>query len=296
LSDSLFTTHRYEIPIAKYNEDYYLAVFSDVHRFAHNCDVDRWHEYLNYCKKLQKETGRVYFLGLGDYDDMASTSERDLFFRAKLHDTTVKTLDDVADNRVKEFIKELDFMKDRLLGLIEGNHYYQFDSGQTSTMKMCDALKCKYLGGVSIVRLAFKYGVNDCRKITSLDIYAHHTAGARSGGGRREGSSLNKIEDMAHVWDADIYLAGHDHKFNLGMPATMYLDQKMRVKQKERLLVRTGSYQKGYVPDTKGYVPSFSGKANFLGSPIIILRPTRDERGGEDTISIKKAVLTGNFF
>ena len=295
MSDSLFTTHRYEIPLAKYNEDYYLAVFSDVHRFAHNCDVDRWQDYLNYCKRLQKETGRVYFLGLGDYDDMASTSERDLFFRAKLHDTTVKTLDDVADNRVKEFCKELDFMKNRTIGLIEGNHYYQFDSGQTSTMKMADHLKCKYLGGVSIIRLVFVAGQTANKKV-SLDIYAHHTAGAKSGGGRREGSSLNKIEDMSHVWDADIYLAGHDHKFNLGMPSMMYLDHRMRVKQKERLLIRTGSYQKGYVPETKGYVPTFSGKANFLGSPIVILRPTRDKKNKEDILSIKKSVLTGSFF
>lgn len=294
MSDSLFTTHRYQVNIPRYNEDYYLAIFSDVHRFASNCDVDRWQAWLQYCKNIQKEHGRIYYLGLGDYDDMASTSERELFFKSKLHDTTIKSLDDVAQKRVDEYVKEISFMKDRLLGMIEGNHYYHFDSGQTSTMKMCDALRCKYLGGVSIIRLAFSS--KSTHRFNTLDIYAHHTAGGKGGGGRREGSSLNKLEDMTHVWDADIYLAGHDHKFNTAMPSYLYLDRYMKVKQKERLLIRTGSFQKGWVPDTKGYVPTFSGKGNFLGAPIIILRPERHEKKGDETFTIKKSVLTGNFF
>jgi len=203
MSDSLFTVHRFEIPIKHFNEDYYLCIFSDVHRFAHNCDVDRWKGYLNYCKKLQEETGKVYYLGLGDYDDLASTSEREAFYHAKLHDTTIKTLDDLMAKRTLEFIDEISFMKDRAVGLIEGNHYYQFDSGQTSTMKMCDSLRCKYLGGVSVIRLIFRYGK---KHLVGVDIYAHHTAGKKAGGGRRIGSSLNALEDMTAVWDADVYL------------------------------------------------------------------------------------------
>jgi len=295
MSDSLFTVHRFDINLPKFNEDYYLAIFSDVHRFAHNCDVKGWKDYLQYCKSLEERNpGRVYYLGVGDYDDMASTSEREAFKYAKLHDTTVRTLDDIAQKRVVEFCEELSFMKGKLLGLIEGNHYYQFASGQTSTMKMCDALDCKYLGGVSIIRLAFHHEVSN--RNVSLDIYAHHTAGSKGGGGRRAGSSVNKLEDMTHTWDADIYVAGHDHQFNTSYPTYLYLDQHMKVKEKDRLLIRTGSFQKGWLPGEEGYVPTFNGKGNFLGAPIVMLRPTRDRSNDMERVYIKKSVLTGHFF
>lgn len=295
MSDSLFTTHRYEIEIEKFHEEYYLVVFSDVHRFAYNCDVDGWKRFLAYCKEFQK-THNVYYLGLGDYDDLASGSERKMFTHAQLHDTTIQTIDDLIAKRTLEFCEELDFMKGRLIGMIEGNHHYKFQSGETSTMKMCSYFNTKYLGGVSIIRMVFKTPSNKC---AGIDIYAHHTAGSK-GGGRKIGSSLNKLEDMSDVWDVDICIAGHDHKMNSGFPVRMYLDSRMKVKQKDILLVRTGSFQKGWVPDAQGYVPTFNGKPNFLGAPIIKLIPQRLQDGPRgqavETIAIKKSLIFGDYF
>lgn len=292
MSDSLFTTHKFEIEIDHFGEEFYIPIFSDVHRFAYNCDIDRWQSYLSYCKKLQEETGRVYYLGLGDYDDLASGSERRMIADSHFHDTTSQSLDDYADKRTKAFSDELSFMKGNIIGLIEGNHHYKFVSGDTSTMIMSKALETKYLGGVSVIRICFIYKKN--KKICAVDIYAHHTAGSRVGG-RKAGSSLNKLEDMAEVWDVDICVAGHDHKMNAGLPVRMYLDPRMKVKQKDILLVRTGSFQKGWMPGYEGYVPTFNGKPNFLGAPILKLIPSRHTKNGDDSLYIKKSVMLGNY-
>lgn len=293
MSDQLFTTYRYQIDIDKFGEEFYIPIFSDVHRFAYNCDIDRWQSFLRFCKNLEeKNPGRVRYIGLGDYDDMASGSEREAFAHARFHDTTVQTLDDLIEKRTKEYCKELEFMKGKIIGLIEGNHHYRFQSGETSTNRMCQLLETKYLGGVSIIRIAFKSkGTSVC----CMDIYAHHTAGAKGGSGRKSGSSLNKLEDMAEVWNVDLILAGHDHKLNIGFPVRMYLDGRMKVKQKEMVLVRTGSFQKGWVPDTQGYVPTFNGKANFLGAPIIKLIPSRSCKNYEEELKVKISVLAGDY-
>lgn len=294
MTDSLFTTHRYEINVNQFGEEYFLPVFSDVHRYAYNCDVDRWKSFLKYCKFLEERNeGRVRYLGLGDYDDLASGSERDALIHAKLHDTTIETIDDMMEKRVSEFCEEISFMKDKTIGLIEGNHYYKFKSGETSTNRMCQHLNAKYLGGVSIIRLVFI--IKDGKKC-AVDIYAHHTAGSRGGSGRKVGSSINKLEDMADVWNVDIVLAGHDHKMNIGFPVRMYLDQRMLVKQKEIFLIRTGSFQKGWVPDKAGYVPTFNGKPNFLGCPIIKLIPSRITRSHGDEVKVKISVLSGDYY
>jgi len=297
MSDQLFTTHKYEIVLDRFGDDFFIPVFSDVHRYAYNCDVEGWRHFLDYCKKLMKESPNVYFLGLGDYDDLGSESERRKLAHSELHETTYDSLDDYMDKRTRDFCKELEFMKGRIIGLIEGNHHYKFAAGDTSTMRMCKYLNAKYLGGISIIRLLFKYKGSTVGKNQSVDIYAHHTAGSKSGGGRKAGSSLNKLEDMADVWDVDICIAGHDHKMNVGFPVRMYLDRQMNVKQRDILLVRTGSFQKGWVPGRQGYVPTFNGKPNFLGCPIIKLTPTREGvHSGHETITIKKSILTGSYF
>jgi hypothetical protein len=65
------------------------------------------------------------------------------------------------DAVMTEFIdkaKEIKFMENKLIGLIEGNHFGAFQSGITTTQMMCDKLKCKYLGGSAIIGLNFVYG------------------------------------------------------------------------------------------------------------------------------------------
>lgn len=295
MSDQLFTTHKFEINLDKFNEDFFIPVFSDVHRYAYNCDVDGWLKFLEYCKALQKRSKNVYYLGLGDYDDIASTSERIKLAHSELHDTTYDSLDEYVDKRTQDYCKELAFMKGRVIGMIEGNHHYKFAAGDTSTMRMCSYLGTTYLGGISVIRLDFKYKGAEAGKRCAVDIYAHHTAGSKGGGGRKAGSSLNKLEDMADVWDVDICVAGHDHKMNSGFPVRMFLDKNMNVKQRDILLVRTGSFQKGWVPGKQGYVPTFNGKPNFLGCPIIKLTPTREKKNGADVISIRKSVLMGDY-
>lgn len=244
-STGIFTTHNFKMS-AKRNEVTYLIPFGDVHRFAPNHDRDRWHEFLDWAAKKPN----CYFLGMGDYMDMISCSERKIL-DGELHDSTEQTLDEFMEQRTKEFADELSFMKGKLIGMIEGNHYWQFGSGDTSTMRLCSYLKCKYLGVSAFIHLMI---YNETEKsFFSTDVWAHHGKGAS----KLIGGSLNRVEDMGRIADANIYLAGHDHRKSVGLGSKLTLRHQngtTRLVHKKQIFARTGSFLKGYVDGKKSYV------------------------------------------
>jgi len=269
ISDSIFTIHRFVIPVRSLNVPLYLIPFGDIHRYAPLCDVDAWLEFLDWAKQKI----HAYFLGMGDYDDLASYSERKALMHACLHESTQITLDQIYAERTRQLVREINFMRGRLIGLVEGNHHGILQSGMTTTQMMCELLKCKYLGVSSFIRLVFIHG----KKSATLDIWCHHGRGAA----RLAGGSINTVEQMASIADADIYLMGHDHKKGAVPLSKLYL-QGTRLRQKKILLGRTGSFLRGYVPDQPSYVAKAQLKPCDLGVIKIELTPKRNKKNGED--------------
>ncbi|MCK9370622.1 hypothetical protein M0R04_11990 [Candidatus Dojkabacteria bacterium] len=213
---------------------------------------------------------------MGDYDDLASYTERKALLHACLHESTQMSLDELYTIRVNNFLKEIFFMKDKIIGLIEGNHHAILQSGMTTTQMMCDKLKCKYLGVSSFIRLLFPMQ-NSIKKTYAIDIFAHHGKGAA----RLAGSSINTVEQMCGIADADIYLMGHDHKKGIVPKARLYLGDN-RLKQKKILLCRTGSFLKGYVEDQPSYVARALMTPSDLGNIKIEMTPRRKQNNDQD--------------
>lgn len=278
-----FHIHKYIIEFEKYNEPIYLFPFGDVHRSTPNCDVDRWLEFLDWAKKKK----RAYFLGMGDYDDFASGSERLILGDKRLHDSTLTTLDGLYETHTIRFYNEIKFMGDRLIGLIEGNHYGEFQSGITTTQYLAQKMKTKYLGVSAFIRLIFK--CKSRNNSTAIDIWAHHG----KGGSRKVGGSLNRVEDMLLAANADIYLMGHDHRKSCSYVPTMELKQSgksVNLHQKKKLIGRTGSFLKGYIPGKKSYVADMALNPTDLGVLKIELTPRSKHPTGEQYIDIHTSI------
>ncbi len=271
MSDAIFTTHRVEIPVKKLNEPIYLLPFGDVHRFAPMCDEERWHEFLDWAKNKSKQ-GQCYFLGMGDYDDLASTSERFIIKNPHLHESTAESLDDYARDRVRRMADEMSFMKGKLIGLVEGNHHWKFENATTSTQYMCEQLGCKYLGGNSFIRLSFRLAYTKTNKRASLDMFVHHGRGSA----RLHGSSLNTVQQMEQTANADIYLMGHDHKKGVSTMNKLELKEgkgSIALHKKKILLGRTGSFLKAYTEGKASYVVKAGLGPADLGTIKIELTP-----------------------
>ena len=246
-----------------------LIPFGDIHRSSPNCAEDIWMEFL----ETAKATKNAYFLGMGDYDDVISATERDILQHPGLHDSTKMSLEDWYVHYTQRLFEEIKFMKGRVIGLIEGNHYANLQSGVTTTQLLCMKLNCRYFGCSAFVRLILELDPHHRMK---LDLCIHHGKGA----GSTTGASMNTVEKLQNNAEADIYLMGHDHRKSIAMQSRMMLSETRKydaieVKQRKIVSARTGSFLKGYVPGKPSYVAQKALRPADLGVIKIELVPRR---------------------
>jgi hypothetical protein len=263
----IFEVYSYRIGKLKCNETRYLIPFGDVHRSSPLCHEEKWREFLTWAKNKKG----AYFLGMGDYDDLASASERRILGNDDLHDSTGQTLEAFYRSKTERLAKELEFMRGRLIGLIEGNHFIRFEDGTTSTQYLCRLLGCKYLGCTAFIRLRF---VLHGKHKNAIDVWAYHGKGAA----RLVGGSLNTVQQMTDQAEADIYLMGHDHKKSIGLINRLKLTDGRDIKLSHRkcVIARTGSFLRGYVPGQRSYVVDKNLNPTDLGVVKIEMTYRRD--------------------
>ena len=142
LTTGLFTTRVFPIMIRSMREPIRIIPFGDVHYGAPGFSEHHWREFISYAKRVRN----AYFLGMGDYCDFASTSERQALKGISLHDATRELLEQVAHRQLLDFKKQIAFMGDRLIGIIGGNHTFDFADGQTFDDRLASLLGVPYLG------------------------------------------------------------------------------------------------------------------------------------------------------
>ncbi len=231
----------------------------------------------------------AYFLGMGDYIDFMSPSNRSKLAAAGLYDTALRVMDDKASELVEElYEKALKPSKGRWLGLLEGHHYKEYRDGTTSDQQLCKLLGAPHLGSNAYVRLVFSRSTGNHR--CPVLIWCHHGVG----GATTSGGSINKVEAMVKGFEADIYLIGHDTK-KVAAP----IDRlepifpghgPARLSHKTRILARTGGFMRTYMVGSKsgntprgGYGEQAMYNPSSLGGILVHITPEwiKDESGCE---------------
>jgi predicted phosphodiesterase len=238
-TSGLFKTHSFTIP-AKFAREIQVIIFGDVHWDSPNHAGSKWKEDLDYFRSQKN----AYFLGMGDYLDSTSTTERECLghISKQMHDTFRKDIQALQLAKIEKLADELSFMKGRIIGLLNGNHYFEFGSGINGDQKLAELLETKYLGVCSLMRLFFKFSESGS-STQAIDVFAHHGMGAA----RLIGGSLNRVAQMFEGVEADLCIMGHDHKRGAA-PSTprLFLQNLshggLKVKQRETWAVRSGSY------------------------------------------------------
>jgi len=245
-----------------------LKPFGDVHFGSPSHHKEKWREF---CEWAKCEENNLY-LGMGDFFEGLSESEMRIFLGAKFHNSTIITWEEVYGEMVNRLYEQISFMKGKVIGLLEGNHTFRFQNGTTSTQRLCALLGCKYLGYSSFIRLSFRMPnhLSVC-----LDVYAHHGVG---GGSRKVGASLNMVQFMSEVAEAQLYLMAHDHAKISGMRSRLYLQDckdGVNLRSRKQIFARTGSFLKGYEPGKANYVSKRVLAPSDLGTISIKLTPQR---------------------
>lgn len=250
-TDGQFTLHAADVHLPRYTHPFVLVPWGDVHRFSASCDLGRWRQFCRVGRREVQRDPAIRYLGMGDLDDMLSRSERRAFLTADLHGGTREELDAYVRAKMKTYMHELDWMRGRCLGLLTGNHWWQYEDGSTTTQELAKHLGCPLLGDLGYIsvylRTPYFSGV-------PVEIVAHHGRA----GGKLLGTSINQIEDLRNAFPmADAYMMGHDHQRGCWPVSRLLVHRhlgRMGLRQKRQLMVRTGSFLRAYEPGHSSYL------------------------------------------
>ena len=197
----------------------------------------------------------VWFIGMGDYIDHFSPSNRATIRAGKLYDTALEGIDQLAHMRVRElYEKALAPSKGRWLGLLEGHHFHQYKTGITSDMELAEMLGTVHLGTSAYVRLYFQQAKRDGGRADNVLIWAHHGHGSA----QTPGAVLNKLQRVSARWEGDIFIMGHAHtKESTVIDRVIPIwNEPHRLAHRTVVLACTGGFLKGYVEHSRdGLVP-----------------------------------------
>jgi hypothetical protein len=227
----------------------------------------------------------AWFLGMGDYLDTFSPSNRARLRGANLFETAEEAIDDQASDRTQElFDIALRPTKGRWLGLLAGHHWHKFRYGDTTDMRLAGLLDTEFLGDCATIRLVFHMEKNPRSCSIPGVIWAHHG----TGNGQTGYYPLGRLEKVAAWWEeVDVFAMGHTTKqatesgnklrSRWGNRAS---NRTWDLSHRKVLLVGSGGYSKTYVEGAmQGQVPSGGyaekGMMNpaIMGSPVVWFFP-----------------------
>lgn len=260
--------------------DLVIVPMGDLHSNTDGCDKERLAGLFAWIKRQQKKK-EVLILGVGDYIDAWSPSERAVIGGGKsgygLHETSYEELDRVAFALSDRFLEYFKGVKPgSVVELGEGHHFMTFKSKKSgkycnlsTTEYMCDKLGAKFGTEVAYVEFLLPHGLK-------LKVVATHGYG----GARTDGARVVKRTRMADTFgDAHIYLMGHDNT------KAVYTKQRIGFDGGEMYALKqyfcgTGSFQRAYtIGGETNYVERLLLPPNDLG--VVMIHVQVEERKGK---------------
>jgi hypothetical protein len=254
---------------------WYLVPLGDVHRGNRNFDEDRFYKTIEFVKNEP----HAIVLGMGDYSDCISAQDRRHDYNAI--DKNYLT----PDSQYEQVTKDLMPIKDKIIGLLDGNHDYTFWQRHNHNYVdyLAKDLGTEYAGISAYVRLRFRrVSETGTRANLVMNLYAHHGWT----GSRTDSYKVKTIQDLATIFPGlHGYLMGHVHQIGEAPPTiSLYVDNSGKIREWSQKYIFTGSYIKGYEEGIGSYVEARAYRPTSLGSPIIEIKPNRPDRGRDDMV------------
>lgn len=264
-----------------------LCPIGDIQLGSPGCEVDRLKRHIAWAEDLRKQGRSVYYIGMGDYIDADSPSNRKRMqaMWGEMYDSTRATVLAGRAHYLEEVKKLLKPTVGHWIGLLSGHHYSEFEDGTNADSRLAQYLQTKYLGRSTMLHLRFKgrgyHGVT-CK------IWAHHGEGS----GQSVAAAINKVMQRAvPYWFANLYLMGHYHsKGTQPIPwieSTTGKDGEVKLQGTTRYIVSTGGWLAGYAENSKNvfglpegnYIEKAMLAPHTLGAPVIFIRPKKTKNG-----------------
>ena len=215
------------IQVPSRSTTYTLYGLGDTHVGGLNCAEQE----LRRLVRIIEKDPHALWVGGGDYCDAVILNDAKRFDVNTLPDwmltgkagTVRKRIRDVLTAQRKRFLKFVDPIKDKCLGLLEGNHEYTILKyhNRDHLATMAEALETEELTDCCFLRLVFrrpkgKKGALGCagKVVTVFACHGH-------GGGRTSGAEPNRLFRLGADKGCDIVLTGHSHTYFIHPPVAM---------------------------------------------------------------------------
>lgn len=199
----------------------------------------------------------AYFLGMGDYLDFTSESQRKIV--GGLRESTKIQLDEVVRMRADELLEMMAPSKGRWIGLLTGNHSWLFQNGTSVEQYICKQLGegCDFLGDMAMIRIVSTPPLKNHPEADTI-IHAHHGVG----GGTTIAGQLLKPEQELKWSQADLVLMGHSHAKIVGSSDRIFVTPDGKTSHRTVLTARTGAFLRAYA----GHAPKGLDEPAYLSS------------------------------
>lgn len=268
-----------DLPYKGRTKIFNLYFFSDLHLGSVSCAEDKLKHDIDTVK--QDNDAKVFILGdVCDY-----ISPHDWRFRSNGIAEWVDS-DDLGKCQSDYAIKLFKPISHKILGALSGNHedaIHQLNS-QNVHAHLVDGLGVRDLGYMAFIRLSFVWA-RGARKVNhkhtrggdyySLNVLLHHGFG----GGRTDGADLNKFNEFALGYDADLIVAGHTHQKNAAKDKVYFLNQRGELDVRYRIKARAGTYHKTIFENSPDHSYSESGgmRPRVEGCLVVTVQPCKKE-------------------
>ncbi len=230
-------------------------------------NLDGFKQHLKY---VENTYPNPLYLGMGDYIDFMSPSNRDALKKAKVYEASRQLIDKAAEDLAMEFVDLVSHTKGKWLGLLTGHHFHELGSGITTDQLIASELNAPYLGRVA--HITVKY-VNKTKSDGRLNIWAHHGEGARK-------YPAGKIVDnVAPHWpDVDLFFMGHMHESDSARLARYTVDSSGDLVTRNSLAVVTGAWLEPHTQGVGSYIENAVLRPRATGAPVVVVEPYADEK------------------
>lgn len=249
-----------------------LYPLGDIHIGAMNCAENEFRSVV----RMIRDDPDAMWVGGGDMLDAVVLQDVKRFdiqsmpawmFTGKAEDIKAK-IGDIISAQQKRFLEIVWPIKDKCLGLIEGNHEYSIykHHGRDVMTHLCEALHTENLTDCAFIRMRFRRGgEHSTASCSGATVFICHGFGE----GRSAGAEPNKLAKLAADKEVDLLVTGHSHNFHIMPPVPMLwiptagkLPEDTFVREKH--VANWGSYMYTY----KRGPSTYASRANYPVRPM----------------------------
>jgi hypothetical protein len=260
-----------------------IMPLGDIQAGSPGTDWERLNKHVQWGVKHE-----VFWLGMGDYSDFLSPSNRRFLRNAGLYDTANQLIDEWHRKHLDQLKEVLAPTRGMWMGIHQGHHYHEFEDGGTTDTELARFLDAPFLGTAAVSRLMFK---DTQHHVAECLIWSHH------GEGGAQQNPFNRLFAVAPGFpQVNLFLQGHntalgarrlDRILFYGRPG------ELRMRSSDQVFVLTGGFMRGYQQGSTfagraqgSYVEKAMMRPTAIGGALITITPRRAAEGRYSDVDI----------